>query len=251
MKKLLVFTALVLFLSSLIALESDPSDVVGFVKRTATEGYSYFALPFTFYVGGTETLALDDIIGDQLTGGNMFTADRIVEKVTGTYAYFDGTNWQGALATQGFADNQPYYFQVKTGHGSQDVYLAGNVEQEIQVMPNNCAVGYSYHGIKEAGEVDVSALDLIDSGFTGGNMFTSDRFLDAETGEIAFGVEARYIRRKGKDVVYLLNLTGEEKRIIIKGIKGRFRELITNKEIPDVFDITLKGYGVMVIESLI
>ena len=77
------------------------------------------------------------------------------------------------------------------------------------------------------------------------------RVLDAETGDIAFGVEARYIRRKGKDVVYLLNLTGEEKRIIIKGIKGRFRELITNKEIPDVFDITLKGYGVMVIESLI
>ena len=187
MKKLLVFTALVLFLSSLIALESDPSEVVGFVKTTATAGsYSYFSLPFTFYVGGTETMALDDIIGTQLTGGNIVTGDRIIEVGTGTYAYLNSSTntWSGALTN--FTDNYPYQYKVHTSHSTKDVYLAGNVEQEVQVMPYSCAIGYTMYGIREAGSVDVSALDLVDSGFTGGNVLTSDRFIDATSGSYAY-----------------------------------------------------------------
>ncbi len=184
MKKLLISLMAILFLSSLFALESDPSDVVGYVKRTATIGYSYFSLPFTFYAIGVETMTLDDIIGDQLTGGNILTGDRIIEIPLGTYAYYNGTNWTGALTS--FTDNYAYQFKVHSTHTDQDVYLAGNVEQEVQLMPNTCVVGYSYHGIREAGEVDVSALDLLDSGFTGGNILTSDRLIDVSAGDYAY-----------------------------------------------------------------
>ena len=186
MKKLLVFTALVFFLSSLIALESDPSDVVGFVKRATTAGsYEYFSLPFTFYVGGTETMALDDIIGTQLTEGNAFTGDKIIEVNSGNSAYLSSSThtWSGTLTN--FTDNYAYQFNVKSGHTANDVYLAGNVEQEVQVMPA-LAIGYTKVGIREAGEVDVSALDLIDSGFTGGNSFTSDRLIDENAGAYAY-----------------------------------------------------------------
>ena len=128
----------------------------------------------------------------EVTGGlgyredDLYDIDRIIEVGTGTYAYLNSSTntWSGALTN--FTDNYPYQYKVHTSHSTKDVYLAGNVEQEVQVMPYSCAIGYTMYGIREAGSVDVSALDLVDSGFTGGNVLTSDRFIDATSGSYAY-----------------------------------------------------------------
>ena len=184
-----VFIILMLFLSyTLIALESDPSATVGYVRVDADIGYTYFSLPFTFYDSSptpVETLDLDDIIGTQLTGGNLATGDRIIEIGTGIYAYLNsGTNlWTGVLSD--FTDNMAYYFKVHTFHDTADVYLAGKVVQETQTV-GTCGIGYTFVSIREAGEIAVSALDLIISGFLGGNLASSDRLIEADTGYYAY-----------------------------------------------------------------
>lgn len=184
-----VFIILMLFLSyTLTALESDPSATVGYVRVDADIGYTYFSLPFTFYDNAptpVETLDLDDIIGTQLTGGSYFTGDRIIELGTGNFAYLDiGTDlWTGGLSD--FTDNMAYQFKVHTSHDTADVYLAGKVVQETQTV-GICGIGYTFIGIREAGEIAVSALDLLTSGFLGGNQFTSDRLIELGTGDFAY-----------------------------------------------------------------
>lgn len=184
--------SLVLFLLMLsvpvFALESEPSETVGYVRVDANIGYTYFSLPFEFYDDSTtpvETLDLDYIVGDQLTGGNFLTGDRVIEIGSGLYAYLnDGTGlWTGGLTD--FTDNKAYQFKIHSSHDSSDVYLAGKVVQETQTV-GTCGVGYTFLSIREAGEVSVSELDLLTSGFTGGNFLNSDRLIEVDTGSYAY-----------------------------------------------------------------
>ena len=188
MKKVFILSILVLFLSSLFALESSPSEVVGFVKLDAAASpsnatYSMFSLPFTFYdATHTQTMDLDDVVGDQLTAGNLFTADRIIE-IGGNDAYLaTGTppTWTGSLVD--FTINKGYYFKVLAGHSAQDVYVAGAVENFAQTMPNcpalPSAISYTLVAFVEAGNVVLDDIGLIGTGFQSGNLFTADRIIE-------------------------------------------------------------------------
>jgi len=103
------------------------------------------------------------------------------------------------------------------------------------------------------------------------------RLLDKQTGELAYGVEARYLKRGKREIfreeiisllrhfslpafsrlfkqsdqriIYLLNLTSEDKRIKINGLEGKYKDLITGQPVPDMKDIAMKGYGVLLMES--
>jgi hypothetical protein len=183
MKKVLIFSILVLFLGSLLALESDPSDVVGFVKITTQVGFTPFSLPFTFY-SGSQTFALDDIIGAQLTGGAApFLSDQIHPVEGGTYGWYNNTNWQ---ALTNFTDGHAYYVYILAGHSANPIYLAGNVEQ-TSVDFGTMAVGFNPVGIREAGVVSLDNIDLLSSGFTGGAApFLSDQIHPVEGGTYAW-----------------------------------------------------------------
>ncbi|MCK4653060.1 MAG: hypothetical protein KAU01_01285 [Candidatus Cloacimonetes bacterium] len=184
MKKVFILSILVLFVGSLLALESDPSEVVGFVKITTQVGFTPFSLPFTFYSGGFQTFALDDIIGAQLTGGAApFLSDQIHPVEGGAYGWYDNTNWQ---TLTNFTDGHAYYAYILTGHSANPIYLAGNVEQ-TPVDFGTMAVGFNPVGIREAGVVSLDNIDILSSGFTGGAApFLSDQIHPVEGGAYAW-----------------------------------------------------------------
>ena len=184
MKKLFIFAMMLVLIGSMVALESEPSEVVGYVKIEAPVGYSIFSNPFTYYdATHIATLDLDDVIGGQLSGGTPANADRIIDANTGQYAFYNaGTSlWAGTLVN--FDLTNAYY--VKVFNTTNSFYLTGSVERETMDF-GTLAVGYNVIGLKEAGSVALNDLDLISSGFTGGNPATSDRIIDANTGQYAF-----------------------------------------------------------------
>ncbi|MCD4818020.1 MAG: hypothetical protein K8S23_04970 [Candidatus Cloacimonetes bacterium] len=114
MKRTIITVLLVLSLTFLIALESDPSETVGFVKITAGMGYTPFALPFTFYdATHTETHLVSDIIGDQVTGGTPTTSDRIIDVNTGQFAFYNSGTGTFAGTLANITPGHVYYVQVK------------------------------------------------------------------------------------------------------------------------------------------
>ena len=184
MKKFLILGILVLFLGSLIALESGPSETVGFVKITTQVGYTPFSLPFTCYSGGSQTFALDDIIGSQLTGGAApFLSDQIYPIGGGAYGWYNNINWQ---VLTNFSDGNAYYAYILAGHSANTIYLAGNVEQ-TPVDFGTMAVGWNPVGIREAGVISLDDIDLLSSGFTGGTApFLSDQIYPVGGGAYAW-----------------------------------------------------------------
>jgi hypothetical protein len=183
MKRWLVFSMMLVLIGSMFALESDPSEVVGYVKIDSPVGYTIFSNPFTYYdATHTPTLDLDDVIGTQLTGGTPANADRIYDANLGSYAFLSAAGvWTGSLVN--FTLTHANY--AKIYNTANSFYLAGTVEDEIMNF-GTMAVGYNVVGLKVAGAVPMSDLDLISSGFTGGTPATSDRIYDANTGQYAF-----------------------------------------------------------------
>jgi len=74
MKKLLILGMMVLFLSSLIAVESEPSDVVGFMKYDLNTGRNFIALPMN---SGYATSV--DVAGDISGSDQMSYFDEITQ----------------------------------------------------------------------------------------------------------------------------------------------------------------------------
>ena len=184
MKRLLILSMMLVLIGSMYALESGPSEVVGYMKVDTPVGYSIFSNPFTYYdATHTATLDLDDVIGGQLSGGTPANADRIIDANTGQYAFYNaGTSlWAGTLVNFDFTN--AYY--VKIYDTVNSFYVAGTVDPEVMDF-GTLAVGYNVIGLKEAGSVILNDLDLVSSGFTGGNPATSDRIIDANTGQYAF-----------------------------------------------------------------
>ena len=186
MKKLIAIIAILALATTAFATESDPSETVGFVKIDADVGYTPFGLPFTFYdATHTPTMALDDIVGAQFTGGVApFMSDQIIDINTGASGWYNtGT---GTWTLVNFTANHGNYANVLSTHPNVDMYLAGQVDQSTIIF-GTMAVGYNVVGIREAGEVILSDLDLVSSGFTGGAAsFMSDQIIDMNTGSSAW-----------------------------------------------------------------
>jgi hypothetical protein len=195
MKTVLLPILLLAFItSSLIAFESEPSPTVGFIKYSATQGWSFFCLPFKCYKLNdntlTETHALDDIIGNQMTGSTFIgNADQIINVYTGTYAWYNGTHWQAQRSEDlQFIDNTPYRFR-HIASSTISVYLSGTVEQEAQYI-GNFPIGEKFAALREAGSIPMADLDLCPgtpNGFTGAPLAaSSDRIINPQTGAYAW-----------------------------------------------------------------
>lgn len=186
LKKVVFVLALTVCVSLALALESGPSNTVGFVKITCTQNFqNAFGEPFTTWdvISGVPQYGVfsgkpSDVIGAQLTGGNLLTGDRCAEQGgAGEYAYRTTTAalWAGALENSGgMLPGKAFWLQNKQAF-DQDMVLAGEVDTSgfgpIAISPNfQNAISW-----RDARVVDRSDLNLLTSGFTGGNLLTSDR----------------------------------------------------------------------------
>jgi hypothetical protein len=191
-KAILPILLLLVGMSCLLAVESEPSTTVGFLKYTVPQGQTNFCLPFTFYkmVSGTltETMALDDIVGTQMTAGTLSgNADRIINMYNGSAGWLrtSDSHWQTMTS---FLDNTPYRFHHRAAT-TLNVYLAGSVVREVQTV-GTFAPGSKLAALREAGAIPVSMLDLnpmTATGFTGANLAgQSDQLSNPASGATAW-----------------------------------------------------------------
>jgi hypothetical protein len=187
LKKVAFVLALTLLVSAALALESGPSNTVGFVKITCLQNAKKaFGLPFTFWdvVSGVPQYGVtsarpSDVIGAQLTGGSISTGDQCIRQ-GGAYAYRTTTAalWAGGLeSTPGMTAGG--FFWIWNKHAAdQDMVLAGQVDTSTFgpiSIPASMKTGLSF---RDARLVNRANLNLLTSGFVGGSISTSDQLIE-------------------------------------------------------------------------
>ena len=89
MKKFILPLLLILTVGMLAAVESEPSEVVGYFKKNINDGgYQAFVLPFYY-----TSLAVSNIMGDQFAESDVISDITTGESTT----YYSGFGWFGAL----------------------------------------------------------------------------------------------------------------------------------------------------------
>ncbi|MDP8269582.1 MAG: hypothetical protein P9L97_12735 [Candidatus Tenebribacter davisii] len=170
MKKFLILSILVLFLGSLMALESGPSETVGFVKVNAPANvYTTFSLPLEVDGMMASVVFSDGTGAPYITGGaNPVFSDQIQE-VGGASAWYNSNTslWVGDFAVD---VTKAYYAVIRAAHPAADIYVCGLVDNTTivnydPILPNV----YTTVGFREAGSTKmVSDLGLVTAGFQGG-----------------------------------------------------------------------------------
>lgn len=185
MKKVLILSILVLFLGSLFALESAPSDVVGFVKiNLASNSWTAASLPFVFEDPDANGLDLSDVFGTQLDGNTPTDGDKVLSINTGQSAIYASAMGGWFPAEIAMDSKHGYWINRNTANATKDIYFCGKVTQEA-IDYGTIAVGWTPVGIKEAGVVSIDDLDLVASGFSGTTPTDGDKILSINTGQSA------------------------------------------------------------------
>ncbi len=163
--------------------ESQPSNTVGYIAWDCAPGaWTPFAFPFTYYRQGHQpTFSLNDILTGTFTAGNQTTADRVYDQNTGATAYFSELSgqWEGNL-TQ-IVPGRAYWLRVNAESPAARAVSAGEVDL-TQITIGTMAAGmFTPAGLRDPGAVPLNASRLVESGFTGGDYFSSDRVFDQNT----------------------------------------------------------------------
>ncbi|MFH1010348.1 MAG: hypothetical protein V1784_03835 [bacterium] len=187
LKKVAFVLALTICVSFALALESGPSNTVGFVKITCPQmAKKAFGLPFTFWdvVSGVPQYGVtsarpSDVIGAQLTGGTLSTGDQCIRQA-GSYAYRTTTAalWAGGLETTPGMTAGGFFWLWNRHAVSQDMVLAGQVDTSTFGpiwIAANVKTGLSF---RDARVVNRANLNLRTSGFVGGTLTTSDQVIE-------------------------------------------------------------------------
>lgn len=212
MKKVMFVLVMLLIVSTCFALESGPSNKVGYVKVTAAGGatpaYTPFGLPFMFWdvptgnvpTYGVESRKPSDIVGIQANCGTGTTADRIVNQNTGFIAWRNSVascNWTGNLETTGgnpglMVPGHAYWYLNRSG-APRNLVLAGEADTTGAGIPGvvitapvaagQVATPYSW---RDPREVARDRLNLLAQGFTGGTGTSSDRISAQVGGSAAY-----------------------------------------------------------------
>jgi hypothetical protein len=189
MKKVLIFSILVLFLGSLFALESDPSAVVGFVKINAPSNFdTELSLPLEVDGQMVSTVFSDGAGVPYITGGtNPSASDQIQELGTGATAWYHTglSTWMGDFAVD---VTRAYLAKIRSSNPTIDIYICGTVDNTTIV--NYAAIPANFDtelGFREAGSVMVGNVGLVAAGFQGGgNPNLSDQIQELGTGLTAW-----------------------------------------------------------------
>jgi len=199
MKKFLfVVVALLLVSSMCFALESAPSNKVGYVKIDIPTGsgtapsYTSFGLPFVFWTVptgtnvptyGTESRKPSSVIGPQAACGTVGSADAIMRQDNGQFAWRNGTacTWSGTLETSGTALMMPgraYWYRNKSGT-ARTLILAGEADTTATGIPQDTIRGNSYcaYSWRDPRSLPVGQLNLRQAGYLCGNVVTSDHVI--------------------------------------------------------------------------
>jgi hypothetical protein len=187
MLKRLTLLCLVLLISQYaFSAESGPSNTVGFITFNCPQGtWTPFAFPFTYYTQGhIATTSFSSIMGGNFVWGTPDIADWVWDLNAGTFAYMDPQgNWVGTLTdvTPGHA----YSVLVQSINPPVLAVTAGEVDMTALNL-GTMALGFNPVGLREPGEIDLTDMNLLPSGFTGGNPATSDRVWDQNTLSYSF-----------------------------------------------------------------
>jgi hypothetical protein len=201
MKKVMfVLVGLLIVSTFAFALESGPSNKVGYVKIQCNGGagtvYTQFGLPFKFWfvptgnvpTYGTESRAPSSIVGSQTNCGTTSTADRISRLDNGQSAFRSSPacGWIGSLETSvGMEPGHIYFYQNKSG-ANRNLVLAGEADTTgvgiptvtISAPATAGATSSTPYTWRDPRDVAREHLSLLTQGFTGGtNASNSDRIL--------------------------------------------------------------------------
>jgi hypothetical protein len=208
MKKVMFVLVSLLIVSTVcFALESGPSNKVGYVKITCTGGagttFTSMGLPFVFWTVptggiptyGTESRKPSSILGTQPACSTATLADRVIRQDNAQFAYRTGSacSWTGSLETAGPANMEPgrfYYFRM-VNRATRDLVLAGEADITANGIPGVVIVApvppqtvanipYSW---RDPRELPRDQLNLRQDGFRGGTATGSDRVLEPSTGK--------------------------------------------------------------------
>ncbi len=169
MKKLILPLLLLVAFGMLAAVESAPSDVVGYFKKSiASDGWEAFAIPFAYASQNP-----DDVLGTQFSDGDV-----LQDILSGDVSYFYGA-WFGDVTQLGYG--KAYWLYRDAANAGFDYYILGKVDpQSFTVQLYGMDGGqWTPFGLNEAGEV---ALD--DLGITGA--VDGDAIVDMQTGDVAY-----------------------------------------------------------------
>jgi len=149
MKKFILPLLLILAVGMLAAVESEPSEVVGYFKKTINEGsYQSLCLPFAY-----PSLSVNDVIGAQFNEGDILMD--INTAITTTF--YEDYGWDGELTdfNYGFA----YYVNRVAPNGQNTYYILGKVNPQSFTKTIYGNGSYTAFGLNEATSVPLIAND--------------------------------------------------------------------------------------------
>ena len=197
LKKVAFVLALTVLVSFALALESGPSNTVGFVKFTAAAGdlYTAFGLPFTSWdvVAGVPSYGVvssrpSDILGTQLNGGMPWVRDNVTRQDNGKIASRDaGGVWTGLLETD--ADmivGRAYWIFNNDAAIPLEIVLAGEVDTFAWApLTMNGPDLYTALSFRDARIRPVASINLLTCGFHTGMPWVKDQLVEQSSGDIA------------------------------------------------------------------
>ncbi|MBK6764902.1 MAG: hypothetical protein IPG71_00965 [bacterium] len=212
MKKVMLVIVCLVFAVSAFAQQSDPSNDVGYVKLningSGTPGVVStlsFGLPFKFWnvsAGipqyGTESTRPSSIVGAQTNPGTVGGADRISRVDNGQFAYRTtgaGNPWAGSLETTGSGNMVPgrgYQYVNKTG-AARTLVLAGDVDNSgdygivtVSAPTPPATLASTAYSWRDSRNTAMANLNLLEDGFLGGTVSSSDRVAQTVGGLFAY-----------------------------------------------------------------
>lgn len=168
MKKFILPLLILLFVGSLFAVESAPSEVVGyFRKEIPAGGWSTLALPF-----GYASLDVNDVLGLQ------FGEEDVLLDINGGFStsFYDGYGWDGELMELGYGVG--YYINRVDANGPLTYYVLGKVDAQPFTVTMNGGGIFTAFGIADASAIPVMAEDHP----FGANPFDGDVLLEIDSG---------------------------------------------------------------------
>ena len=170
MKKIILPLLLILTVGMLAAVESEPSEVVGYFKKNVNDGgYQAFVLPFYY-----TNLAISNIMGDQFAESDVISDITTGESST----YYSGFGWFGALENMNYGT--AYYINRAIGNGAIDYFLLGKVDPQgfTKTILGNGA--FTAFGLNEAANVLLSE-DIFGTSESDGDVISDINTGDSST----------------------------------------------------------------------
>jgi hypothetical protein len=173
MSRYLFILLLIVSIGLLSAVESDPSETVGYFKLSvASNSWQTLSVPFYY-----TSLLVQDVIGDQ------FAQDDVIQDVyTGTNTtYYDGFGWFGDLESLSYGS--AYWVYRAGANPGMDYFVMGTVDAQ-PVTVHVYANGWSAFSLNDAAPILIENItiagaaqdDVIQDVYTGTNTTYYDGF---------------------------------------------------------------------------